>query len=385
MRLATSHVSPLTSHQPMRVLFLNQYFPPDPAPTGVLLREVADRLRADGHEVDFVAARQDYRAGQQRGGRMLRELKALGSMLLDGLRRRRADVVISGTSPPCLLVVATLVAAWHRARSIHWVMDLYPEIAVALGEVGEGLLCRAIRRLMGWCYRRCAAVVVLDADMAARLRLRGVATEIIRPWIFERIASEPLPFITPEPPWTWIYSGNLGRAHEWETLLRVQAVLEERGTGIRLLLQGGGPSWPAAQARARELGLRQCEFKPYVPEEELRASLMRCHCCAVTQLPAAQGLLWPSKLGLLLTLPRPIVWVGPVDGAIAAELGRLPHAGVFSPGDAQAIAGWLADLSRRSFYPASAQIVDGRAHRQASLDAWARIVAAIGDSGRNRG
>ena len=115
----------------MRVLFLNQYFPPDPAPTGVLLRELADELERAGHMVDFVAAREDYRAGQKKGGRMVREARALGRMLLDGLRRPRVDVVVSASSPPCLLVVATLVAAWHRARSVHWIMDLYPEIAVA--------------------------------------------------------------------------------------------------------------------------------------------------------------------------------------------------------------------------------------------------------------
>ena len=108
----------------MRVLFLNQYFPPDPAPTGVLLRELADELERAGHTVDFVAAREDYRAGQQKGERMVLEARALGRMLLDGLRRPKADVVVSASSPPCLLVVATLVAAWHRAKSVHWIMDL---------------------------------------------------------------------------------------------------------------------------------------------------------------------------------------------------------------------------------------------------------------------
>src|SRR5258708_6217477 len=99
----------------MRVLFLNQYFPPDPAPTGVLLAEIAAALAAKGHTVDFVAARQEYRAGQKQGGRMIREARALLRMLVDGLRRPRADVVVSASSPPCLLVVATLVAFGHRA------------------------------------------------------------------------------------------------------------------------------------------------------------------------------------------------------------------------------------------------------------------------------
>ncbi len=326
----------------MRVLFLNQFFPPDPAPTGLLFRELAEALEARGHCVDFVASRQEYRAGQRTRGRMQRELKALVAMLWDGLCARRADVVISGTSPPCLLFVAVLVALRHRARSIHWIMDLYPEIAVALGELRSGWAARVIGKIMGWAYRQCARVIALDSDMEMRLREHGIEAEIVRPWVFESVLAQ-RSSAQPTEPWTWIYSGNLGRAHEWATLLEAQAILEKSGAGIRLLFQGGGPSWLAAQTRAKQLGLRDCAWQPYVVEEQLPASLLRASCCVATQLPATQGLLWPSKLGFLLTLPRPLLWVGPVDGAIADELRRLPRAGVFAPGQAREVAQWLLD------------------------------------------
>ena len=363
----------------MRVLFLNQYFPPDAAPTGVLLRELADELERAGHTVDFVAARQDYRAGQQKSGRMLREAKALGRMLWDGVRRPRAQVVVSATSPPCLLVVATLVALWHRARSVHWIMDLYPEIAVALGEVRAGFLVRMIGQVMGWCYRRAARVVVLDADMAARLRVYGVESAVIRPWVFASV----LPQLAsarnePDAEWTWIYSGNLGRAHEWETLLQAQAILEQREAGVRLLFQGGGPSRSLAEARAAELGLRQCVWAGYVEEAELPGSMFRCHALAVTQLPAAQGLLWPSKLGLVMSLPRPILWVGPVDGAIAQTLRAFPHAGIFAPGDAGAVADWLLARKAGGAAVPAAAVFDPAIHRTESLAEWTRLFAAFG-------
>jgi len=359
----------------MRVLFLNQYFPPDPAPTGVLLAEVAAELERAGHTVDFVAARQDYRGAQQQGGRMRREAIALLRMLWDGLRRPRAEVVISASSPPCLLVVATLVARWHRARSMHWIMDLYPEIAVALGEVREGPLSRAIAAVMGWCYRRAARVIVLDEDMAAHIRRSGVEPEIVRPWVFASV----LPQLAAarakqDAAWTWIYSGNLGRAHEWETLLAAQAELERRGSPIGLRFQGGGPSRPLAEKRAQALGLRQVEWSGYVAEEELPNSLLRCGAAAVTQLPAALGLLWPSKLGLLLALPRPLAWIGPTDGAVAALLHRLPHAGIFGVGEGVALADWLqARAADATPIPPSAML-DAAAHRADSLDRWRKLI-----------
>ncbi len=359
----------------MRFLFLNQYFPPDPAPTGVLFGEIAEMLRAGGHDVDFVAARQDYRAGQKQGGRTLRELKALGRMLLDALRRPRPDVVISGTSPPCLHAVAAVVALRFRARSVHWIMDMYPEIAVGLGEISRGVLANVVGGVMGWSYRRAAAVVALDEDMAVHVRRHRVEPVIIRPWVFASVLKQ-LAAASAEASaeWTWIYSGNLGRAHEWETLLAAQAVLEARGAEIRLLFQGGGPSWQSAQARAKELGLRRCEWREYVPEAELPESLRRCSVLAVTQRPAAQGLLWPSKLGLVLSLPRAILWVGPTDGAIAKLLRAYPHTGIFAPGQAKEVAEWL--LAQRQSAAPMAAALDPAAHRAEALRGWRDLVVS---------
>ncbi|MDB6171254.1 MAG: putative Colanic acid biosynthesis glycosyl transferase [Chthoniobacteraceae bacterium] len=384
----------------MRILFLNQYFPPDPAPTGILLRELSDALSAEGHVVDFVAARQSYRTGQQRGHRLWREFKALVAMLVDGILRPRVDLVISASSPPCLVAVAVLVAIRHRARSIHWVMDLYPEIAVALGEVRPGLPVRIIQCVMGWSYRYCDAVVALDEDMAEKLRRYRIRAEIIRPWVFESLVEFALQskehrssanslsnghsarsaFLEETRAldnWTWIYSGNLGRAHEWETLLSVQSLLEESEPRMTLLFQGGGPSWPAARARAQELGLKRCEWKPYVSENELAASLLRCHCCVITQLPATQGLLWPSKLGFALTLPRPLLWIGPPDGAIARQLRKIAHAGVFAPGQVREIANWLRVMRTNEGMITNAHRDDARTHRLASLEAWRKLIRAL--------
>ena len=359
----------------MRILFLNQYFPPDPAPTGTLFREVADELVRAGHTVDFVDAGQDYRAGQGGGGRMKRELKALWRMLREGCARPRADVVISGTSPPCLAVVADRVARKHGASHFHWAMDVYPELAIELGEIGRrSLVGKITRSAMGRAYRRAAAVVVLDADMALRFREHRAGSVCIRPWVSQSvIAVSAVPGVS-EAPWTWMYSGNLGRAHEWETLLRAQASIESAGADARLMFQGGGPSRAAAQARAEELGLRNCEWRGYVPEAELPASLLRCEALAVTQLPAVRGLLWPSKLALLMTLPRPILFVGPTDGAIARDLAGLPHAGVFAPGDFEGVARWIFKMRVSGTAVMPGVTLDANAERLGALKRWRELI-----------
>jgi len=171
----------------MRVLFLNQYFPPDPAPTGILLREIADALAAEGHQVAFASSGQDYRAGQRRGSRLRRELQGLWALLRAALRTGRVDVVVSATSPPLLVVIAALVAKLRRARHFHWLFDMYPELATALGEVPDGTVARLFSAATRWAYRGADCVVALDEDMAARLKGYGVSARIIPPWVFESL------------------------------------------------------------------------------------------------------------------------------------------------------------------------------------------------------
>ncbi len=340
---------------PMRFLFLNQYGPPDPVPTARLLGELAEGLRAGGHAVEIVSQRESYEGRPARGGRLWRELAASWAILRAGWRPRdgRPEVVLALSSPPGLPVIGALLAWWHGARLAHWAMDLYPELALALGEVRPGsVVARMVQVAMRWAYRRAALVVALDEDMRVHLQaFCRTEVQTLEPWlapVVERqVEAVALGKVEPSAPWTWLYSGNLGRAHEWRTLLDAQARLEAQGLPIRLVFQGDGASRALAMAQAEQLGLRSCEWTGYAAEAELLPALLAAQVLIATQRPETRGLLWPSKLALLERLPRPILFVGPSDGAIARRLWQRGDAGVFAPDQAQAIAGWIKELHLR--------------------------------------
>ena len=368
----------------MRVLFLNQYFPPDPAPTGILLKEVADGVAAAGHEVVFAASGQDYRGGQARGGRMRRELGGLWALFRRAMGAGKVDVVVSATSPPLLVLIGAMVARLKGARHYHWLFDMYPELATALGEIPEGGgAARVFAAAAGWAYRRADGVVALDEDMAERLKGYGVKARIIAPWVFKalidaRAGAELDGKRERGGERVWLYSGNLGRAHEWRTLLDAQRMIEEAGTGWRLVFQGGGPSWPAAEECAKGLGLTRCDFRPYVAEAELPAALLEADVLVVTQKPVTQGLLWPSKLALVTSLPRTALWVGPRDGAIARWLAKQPGhgaAGVFAPGDAEGVAKWILGEGRGM----EGEAGDPAAVRAEGVRRWVEIIEGGGE------
>ncbi|MGC3988631.1 MAG: hypothetical protein QM796_02885 [Chthoniobacteraceae bacterium] len=361
----------------MRFLFLNQYFPPDPAPTGILLRELGDELVARGQEAIYVDASQTYRSKQKDRLRIVRELRGLVAMAWRALSARRPDVIISATSPPCLHVGAVLLAKLRGARVYHWLMDMYPELAVSLGEVKPGVVSRMLSAAMGWAYRN-STVIALDEDMAEKLRGYGAQAEVIAPWVLKPLlkpVGEPKFAVSTTPP-AWVYSGNLGRAHEWKTLLEAQAILEKAGLPVVLRFQGGGGSRGPATEYVATLGLKQVEWCDYVPEEQLRGVLLSAGALVVTQKPEVQGLLWPSKLALLLDLGRPILWVGPADGAVARQLSGIPHSGTFAPGESLKIADWLKKTLLES-PPQTVHTSDAAEIRQKSLQKWTQILNLV--------
>ena len=328
-----------------RLLCLNQFTPPDKAPTSLLLGELKDGLEQRGWTVDFLGGAQNYRSGKPRGWRRWwREIQCHLHFLWQAAWVSRPSVMLCLTDPPGLPFTAALIARWHGARLVHWAMDVYPEVAVALGEIPQtGRAYRLTAAAVHWAYRQCSLVVCLDEDMAGLMNLHGDPRLMIcPPWPPAQLRL-PEGSVTPTSSRIrWLYSGNLGRAHEFETLLQAQLLLEKAQASFDLVFQGGGTMLAEAQQRAGVLGLQHCRWESYVPEESFVASLLSAHVLIATQRTETLGMLWPSKLALLQQLPRATVWVGPAHGAIARSLQQGgPHHGVFSPGQHQALAAWL--------------------------------------------
>ena len=75
-------------------------------------------------------------------------------------------------------------------------------------------------------------------------------------------------------------------------------------------------------------------------------SLLGAQVLVATQRPETRGLLWPSKLALLERLPRPVLYVGPVESAIVQRLRQRGGTGIFAPGQAEEVADWVARSQR---------------------------------------
>jgi hypothetical protein len=368
--------------KPCVIWLVNQFVPPDLAPTARLLGELAEGLVERGWQVRFLGGKTGYRKGSVTGlKRWMRDLAAHARLFARGWLGARPDIILCLTDPPALVFTMQCLALWRRAKLVHWPMDVYPQIAAALGALRkDSVIYRGIFRASEWAMRRSAAVVCLDEDMRRALSPAS-SDSVIAPWLSKDIAVPENPPLPEESKIRWLYSGNLGRAHDFETLLRAQKILEDAGAPFELVFQGGGASRAAGQQLAAALGLRSCVWRGYAEDGEMVAALLGAHVLIATQREETRGLLWPSKLALLLALPRPVLWIGAPGGAIAESLrARSGLSGIFAPGDAAAVAAWLMahaeDFKNAARRPVSSGAIreELAMRRKNSVEAWHQIL-----------
>lgn len=269
---------------------------------------------------------------------------------------RRGDVVIAKTDPPMLSVVAAPICRWRGAKLVNWLQDIFPEVAEALG-VGTGPMSRtgygALRALRNRSLKAAAHTVAIGDRMASRLEEMGLERNriaIIHNWADGALV-RPVAASNNALRGEWGlshrfvvgYSGNLGRAHEYKTLLQAISVLEARpmpaasGNGGRAekasgdeegsarivwLFIGGGAQYEGFKHEVQARGLTSVMFQPYQPRERLAESLSAADVHLVSLRPELEGLIVPSKFYGIAAAGRPTIFIGDEAGEIARILAR---------------------------------------------------------------
>jgi glycosyltransferase involved in cell wall biosynthesis len=233
--------------------------------------------------------------------------------------------------------------------------DLYPEVAEAFGVLRSGgLPARFIRNLRDSSLRKAVINIAIGERMADLLRRRGVAEgritvipnmtddESIRPI---NAADNPLRREWGFAPGDLVvgYSGNLGRAHEVDTILDAAAILQAEGrSDISFLVIGGGFLRGRLEGEIAARSLTCFVLKPYQPRESLHLSLTVPDVHWVTLLPELEGLIVPSKFYGAAASGRPVVFIGSPEGELGAVIPAGDCGAVVAIGEAEQLARQLA-------------------------------------------
>jgi colanic acid biosynthesis glycosyl transferase WcaI len=377
----------------MRVVFLNRFFFPDHAPTSVLLSDLAFASKQLPIEVTVIASRLHYdssvsrfpkkeniegveihRVWSSRRGRsgLLGRSLDYGSFYVSAAWRlwriaRPTDIIVAKTDPPLISVVVTIIAKLRGARTINWLQDIFPEVAEALNVGGRAgsLAFRLMKPLRNWSLQAATINIVVGSTMAAYLEGLGkspVRTRVISNWTDERLIT-PIPFTENALRKEWGlahsfvvgYAGNLGRAHEVDTIIEAMTFLHEQTADLSsvgerprivFLFIGGGEKLAKLEKEVSRRRLPNVQIRPYQSRDRLPEVLGTANVHLVSLNPELEGLIVPSKFYGIAAAGRATLFIGAPDGEIARLIDEHACGFSISPGDGKCLAFKILELAR---------------------------------------
>jgi colanic acid biosynthesis glycosyl transferase WcaI len=365
-----------------RIFFLNRFYSPDHSATSQLVADVAADLASFGHDVHVITSRQLYddphaRLPRQESlsgvrvhrvttthfgrsrlvGRAVDYLSFYASawrMLLK--LTQPGDVIVAMTDPPLISLVAMQVAGRRRAHLVNWLQDIYPEVALELGvPFLRGPILQSISYLRDRSLKAAVANVVLGDRMADKVASRGILQnriQIIANWsedeVIVPVAASDNPLRREwglEDKFVVGYSGNLGRAHEFDTVLAAAERLKSNPDIVFLCIGGGHLLGQLVKCvQQRQLG--NFRFMDYQDKENLRFSLGVPDVHWISLRPEVEGLIVPSKVYGIAAAGRPMIAICAKDGEISRMVEQYQFGFVIEPGDADALVDSILQLSK---------------------------------------
>ena len=398
----------------MRLIFVNRFYWPETPATGQLLTDLAEALASRGHEVHVITShsgahslpksevQNKVQIRRVRGTRWNKHgifgkacdfltfyLGALGQL---SVQTRRDTIVIALTDPPLLGIGAAWIAGARGARLVHWVQDVYPELAIELA--GQFWL-RPAQPLRDSAWLTADRCVTLGEDMASVIAAAGVspsALSIIPNWA-------PAGLVPPNPSevaalrhewgldgkFVVAYSGNLGRVHDLGSILALAEALRD-DTTVTFAFIGGGAQRTELEATSRQRGLHNVLFFPAQPRERLAVTLGVGDVHLVTVRPGCERLVFPSKLYGICAVGRPVIFIGPAECEIAT-LVRTAGLGIVGTREntAELTAGirrLAANPMERDAFAAAASQFGMRHTCNSAVEQWEFLLAPLGACSR---
>jgi colanic acid biosynthesis glycosyl transferase WcaI len=405
-----------------RLIFINRFFFPDHSATSQILSDLAFYLASAGRNVHVVTSTQIYDDAKAclpvsdvvngvhvhrvrstsfgRDGLLGRSIDYLSFyrsiwQCLSALARP-GDMIVAKTDPPLTSIVAIAAARRKNARLVNWLQDIYPEAAVELGvPLMRGPLAGSLAALRNRSLRQAQATVVVSDLMKRKVEGLGgppSRVHVITNWCNDQDIRPIAPSENPlREAWglasqfVFSYSGNLGRAHEFETVVAAAKQLRNESHIIFLMI-GGGKRFEDLSRVVKDQGLTSSfRFMPYQEQKMLPYSLAVADAHWLSLNPKLEGLLFPSKFYGIAAAGRPIIIIADKNGEIARLVQQHGCGIVIAPGDADALVDALRLLSNA---PETVSEMGNRARimldahftRRKALERWSELLDQLNES-----
>ena len=365
-------------HNAIKLSIFTQFYPPDYAATGQLIEELAIQLGKLGINVNVFTGQPGY-AFRKESAPLKERLdklfirrsrtailwnsrirgKAINGILFclrSGLHLMKAagrgDILLITTAPPFLQVLGYLANRCFGTPYVCLIYDLYPDVAVELNVVStKNWLVQSWNWLNKKIWRQAQSIVVLSSTMKERVIAKCPEVKdkisVIHNWAnpdwIMPLAKQDNWFAQQHDlvnKFTVMYSGNMGRCHEMDTIMTAAKQLQNED--IQFVFIGGG----AKQQICVQQDLPNCRFLPYQEKHVLPHSLTACDLSLVSISSGMEGLVAPSKLYGILAAGRPVAAICEPHSYLKLLLSKANCGATFNNGDGTGLATFIRRLAQ---------------------------------------
>ncbi len=231
--------------------------------------------------------------------------------------RRKSSLNIFFTQPPLFFIVGSFFSRLVKTPYIIHVMDMHPDMLGALNIVSkESFAYRFLDRMAVHSYKKAEKIVVIGDCMKSKLLKRGIdknKINLIPNYTFSAIRpieDDENKFLREhnlQDNFLILYSGNMGKPHEFETILSVAQDLKEY-KDIKFIFVGGGAKYKKVQNSAE--GNNNVLTFDYQPIELLPSILSAADIHFISLRRDLSGILVPSKFYSSLATAKAVVFEG---------------------------------------------------------------------------
>jgi glycosyltransferase involved in cell wall biosynthesis len=367
----------------MKVLFLTQWFDPEPMFKGLAF---AKALRDRGHDVQVLTGFPNYPEGKLYPGYRLRLLQhevldgievirvplypshnssalrrvanyvtfALAASVLGPWAVRRADVMYVYHPPATVALPAIVIGTLCGIPFVYDIQDLWPDTLVATDMVRSRLLLQLVD---WWCrltYKMADKIVVLSQGFKRVLSQRGVReakVEVIYNWCDEEsiaMASRNETFsreLGLSGRFNVVFAGTMGKAQALEAVLQAAGIVKGTEPDVQFIFVGGGTEVERLRDLATEMKLDNVVFAARRAVTEIGAILRAADLLLVhLRDDPLFAVTIPSKTQAYMAAGKPIVMA--VRGDAAELVGRAQAGVVCAPEDPEGLAERIIELRR---------------------------------------
>ena len=313
------------------ILFINTFIPPG----FPIIKDVYDLFNKEKYNVQFLISRGDYYSHSTKGDfksiwapKLFRKSKLICHLTFYLIApfyilRIKSELNVFLTQPPFFFFWGCVFKKIKNEDYIIHVMDVYPDVLNKSKILKtSGLITKFMLWLSHISHYHSKNTIVIGRCMKELFINNGVPPEklsVITNWspIKEREfinANE----INEKSKFTILYSGNMGIAHEFQTILVV--IKELVCYAIAFLFVGQGKRKIEIQSFAKKNNLDNITILDHQPDAQLLRILKSVDIHFISLKEQFKGTMVPSNYYTALVTKKPIIFEGPKDSEISLDL-----------------------------------------------------------------